>query len=159
VLGVTLAGIEFGHRQYFRHFRLDRVELAHAGDRIEAQITAAAEHADIVIERVFLAVAEGEILGPVELVRRRVVARWLGPADQVDRGIAVLFALGIRLVRRFLHVVERRVARRGEYVNRSTLTVADYLAEWLVAHATTVKPKTFAGYRYDIEHYIVPRIG
>ena len=27
-----------------------------------------------------------------------------------------------------------------------------------MAHATTVKPKTFAGYRYDIEHYIVPRI-
>ena len=53
----------------------------------------------------------------------------------------------------------RVAARRGEYVNRSTLTVADYLAEWLVAHATTVKPKTFAGYRYDIEHYIVPRIG
>ena len=55
---------------------------------------------------------------------------------------------------------EARVqARRGEYVNRTTLTVADYLAEWLEAHATTVKPKTFAGYRHDIDHYIVPRIG
>ena len=55
---------------------------------------------------------------------------------------------------------EARVqARRGEYVNRSTLTVADYLAQWLEAHATTVKPKTFAGYRHDIDHYIVPESG
>jgi integrase len=50
-------------------------------------------------------------------------------------------------------------ARRGEYVNRSTSTVADYLAEWMEAHASTVKPKTLAGYRHDIDHYIVPRIG
>jgi len=50
-------------------------------------------------------------------------------------------------------------ARRGEYVNRSTSTVAGYLAEWVEAHASTVKPKTLAGYRHDIDHYIVPRIG
>jgi integrase len=50
-------------------------------------------------------------------------------------------------------------ARRGEYVNRSVSTVADYLAEWLEAHAATVKPKTLAGYRHDIEHYIVPCVG
>ncbi len=55
---------------------------------------------------------------------------------------------------------EARVrARRGEYVNRTTMTVAGYLSEWLDAHATTVKPKTFAGYRHDIDHYIVPGIG
>ena len=55
---------------------------------------------------------------------------------------------------------EARVrARRGEYVNRSTSTVADYLTEWVEAHASTVKPKTLAGYRHDIDHYIVPRIG
>ena len=55
---------------------------------------------------------------------------------------------------------EARVrARRGEYVTRSTSTVADYLAEWAEAHAATVKPKTLAGYRHDIDHYIVPRIG
>jgi len=55
---------------------------------------------------------------------------------------------------------EARVrARRGAYVNRSTSTVADYLAEWVEAHASTVKPKTLAGYRHDIDHYIVPRIG
>jgi hypothetical protein len=55
---------------------------------------------------------------------------------------------------------EARVrARRNEYVNRSVSTVADYLAEWAEAHASTVKPKTLAGYRHDIDHYIVPRIG
>ena len=53
----------------------------------------------------------------------------------------------------------RMRARRGEYVNRSISTVADYLAEWLETHASTVKPKTLAGYRHDIDHYIVPRIG
>jgi len=50
-------------------------------------------------------------------------------------------------------------ARHGEFVNRSTSTVANYLAEWVEAHAATVKPKTLAGYRHDIDHYIVPRIG
>lgn len=55
---------------------------------------------------------------------------------------------------------EARVrARRGEFVNRSPSTVGDYLAEWLAVHASTVKPKTLAGYRHDIDHYIVPYIG
>src|SRR5215469_8677217 len=55
---------------------------------------------------------------------------------------------------------EARVrARRGEYVNRSPSTVAKYLSEWVEAHASTVKPKTLAGYRNDIDHYIVPHIG
>jgi integrase len=55
---------------------------------------------------------------------------------------------------------EARVrSRRGKYVNRSMLTVADYLAEWVDAHAPAVKPKALAGYRHDIDHYIVPRIG
>ena len=55
---------------------------------------------------------------------------------------------------------EARVrARRGGYVNRSPSTVADYLAQWLASHASTVKPKTLSGYRHDIDHYIVPNIG
>jgi integrase len=53
----------------------------------------------------------------------------------------------------------RVLARRGAFVNRSTSTVAGYLAEWLETHAATVKPKTLSGYRHDIDHYIVPRIG
>jgi hypothetical protein len=55
---------------------------------------------------------------------------------------------------------EARVsARRGEYVNRDTVTVRDYLLEWLETHMGSVKPKTLAGYRYDVERYVIPRIG
>jgi integrase len=55
---------------------------------------------------------------------------------------------------------EARVsARRGDYVDKDAVTVAAYLREWLETHACSVKPKTLAGYRYDVEHYIVPRIG
>jgi integrase len=55
---------------------------------------------------------------------------------------------------------EARVrARRGGYVNRSPSTVRAYLTEWLETHASTVKPKTLEGYRHDVEHYIIPRIG
>lgn len=55
---------------------------------------------------------------------------------------------------------EARVrARRGQYVDRSSLTVAQYLREWLQGHAATVKPKTLSGCRKDIELYIVPGIG
>lgn len=50
-------------------------------------------------------------------------------------------------------------ARRGEYVNRASITTREYLLEWLDTHAGSVKPKTLAGYRYDIEHYMIPRIG
>jgi integrase len=53
----------------------------------------------------------------------------------------------------------RVAARRGEYVNRSTLTVRQYLAEWVDAHTASVKPGTARGYRDDIERYIAPRIG
>ena len=59
----------------------------------------------------------------------------------------------------FYSAIRSAAFERGEYVNRSTFTVADYLTEWVEAHASTVKPKTFAGYRHDIDHYIVPRIG
>jgi integrase len=55
---------------------------------------------------------------------------------------------------------EARVrARRGEYVDRSTVTVADYLEDWLRAHAVEVKPRTRASYAYLIRQYINPRIG
>jgi integrase len=53
----------------------------------------------------------------------------------------------------------RVAARRGEYVNRSTLTVREFLREWIDAHAASVKPGTAKGYRDDIERYVVPRIG
>jgi integrase len=72
--------------------------------------------------------------------------RWVGGFDTEEAAKAARDEARVR-------------ARNGQYVNRSTSTVTDYLAEWLEAHATTVKPKTLAGYRHDIEHYVVPRIG
>lgn len=50
-------------------------------------------------------------------------------------------------------------ARRGGYVNRDTATVGEYLLDWLETHAGSVKPKTLAGYRYNLEHWVIPRIG
>ena len=52
----------------------------------------------------------------------------------------------------------RVAARRGEYVDRSGMTVAEYLREWLAAHTVAVKPKTLSGYREDVER-VAPRIG
>lgn len=53
----------------------------------------------------------------------------------------------------------RVAARRGEYVDRSRVTVADYLRDWLKTHALEVKPKTRSGYAFNIERYVVPHIG
>jgi integrase len=53
----------------------------------------------------------------------------------------------------------RVAARRGTYVDRSALTVREYLTEWLEAHQASVKRGTIAGYRADVERYITPRIG
>jgi integrase len=53
----------------------------------------------------------------------------------------------------------RVAARRGEYVDRSALTVREFLTEWIEAHTASVKPGTAAGYRADVERYITPRIG
>ena len=55
---------------------------------------------------------------------------------------------------------EARVAgRRGEYVDRSSTTVAAYLREWLETYSVAVKPTTFCGYKHNVEHYTIPRIG
>jgi len=53
----------------------------------------------------------------------------------------------------------RVAARRGEYVDRASVTVREYLLEWLETHAGSVKPKTLAGYRYNVEHWVIPHIG
>ena len=53
----------------------------------------------------------------------------------------------------------RVAARRGEYVDRSGMTVAEYLREWQVSHSVAVKPKTMHGYRELAERYVIPRIG
>ncbi|WP_210770954.1 tyrosine-type recombinase/integrase [Streptomyces albidus (ex Kaewkla and Franco 2022)] len=55
---------------------------------------------------------------------------------------------------------EARVkARNGLYVNRSTITVGEFLAEWLDVHAAEVKPRTLDGYRWLIERYVLPHMG
>ncbi|MEV5705746.1 tyrosine-type recombinase/integrase [Actinoallomurus sp. NPDC052274] len=55
---------------------------------------------------------------------------------------------------------EARVkARRGEYIDRNSATVAEYLDEWIEAHAVEIKPKTLADYRHLIERHIKPHIG
>lgn len=55
---------------------------------------------------------------------------------------------------------EARVkARRGEYIDRSHITVADYLAEWIDAHAVEIKPKTLQDYRHLINRHVKPNIG
>ena len=53
----------------------------------------------------------------------------------------------------------RVAARRGEYVDRNRITVEQYLAQWLEAHALEVKPKTHHDYQSLIANYVVPRIG
>ena len=53
----------------------------------------------------------------------------------------------------------RTAADRGEYIDRSTLTVDQYLHRWLEGHALEVKPRTRAGYAHLIAVYVTPRIG
>ncbi|GII95780.1 site-specific integrase [Sinosporangium siamense] len=55
---------------------------------------------------------------------------------------------------------EARVsAYRGEYVDRNTITVGQYLDEWLEAHAVAIKPKTLKDYQNIVTRYVKPHIG
>jgi hypothetical protein len=48
----------------------------------------------------------------------------------------------------------------GLHVDRSTLTVDDYMTEhWLPAIASRVRPTTFDSYRRIVGAHIVPRLG
>ncbi|MGH8878623.1 MAG: tyrosine-type recombinase/integrase, partial [Stackebrandtia sp.] len=49
-------------------------------------------------------------------------------------------------------------ARRGEYIDRSSITVGGYLDQWVEAHAVEIKPKTLLSYRYLVE-LVKPHIG
>jgi integrase len=53
----------------------------------------------------------------------------------------------------------RSAANKSTYVDRSTVTVADYLREWLVGHSVAVKPKTLSSYRTLAENYVIPYVG
>ena len=55
---------------------------------------------------------------------------------------------------------EARVnARKGQYIDRNSITVAAYLDQWLEAHAVEVKPKTLQDYRHLINRHVQPHIG
>ncbi len=55
---------------------------------------------------------------------------------------------------------EARVkARRGEYIDRNEITVAEYLGQWLDSHAMEIKPGTLEDYRKGIRLYVNPYIG
>jgi integrase len=53
----------------------------------------------------------------------------------------------------------RVAARQGVYVDRSRITVTQYLGDWLDAHAMEIKPATLSTYRYLVTHYVDPHIG
>lgn len=53
----------------------------------------------------------------------------------------------------------RLAAAKGQFIDRSNVTLGEYLQEWLAVHAVVVKPRTHAGYAHIIETYIAPRIG
>jgi integrase len=48
---------------------------------------------------------------------------------------------------------------KGEYVNPSSLTLEEFLNEWIEVHATTLKPTTEAEYRARLRLYVIPQIG
>lgn len=50
-------------------------------------------------------------------------------------------------------------ARRGEYIDRSQVTVTAYLDDWIDSHAMEIKPRTLLDYRSCIRLYVTPRIG
>ena len=50
-------------------------------------------------------------------------------------------------------------AHRGEYIDHSRITVAEYLDEWIDSHAMEIKPRTLLDYQSCIRLYVTPRIG
>ncbi len=50
-------------------------------------------------------------------------------------------------------------ARRGEYIDRSRVTVTAYLDDWIESHAMEIKPLALLDYCSCIRLYVTPRIG
>ncbi len=48
---------------------------------------------------------------------------------------------------------------RGEYVEPSQQTLADYLVEWLAAIEHTVRPSTFDSYKRNMHNHVIAHIG
>ncbi|MGO9077895.1 MAG: hypothetical protein ACLQDY_02480 [Streptosporangiaceae bacterium] len=53
----------------------------------------------------------------------------------------------------------RVMAHQGRYIDRSGITVAAYLDEWIQAHSVEIKPKTLQDYRHLINRHVRPHIG
>lgn len=53
----------------------------------------------------------------------------------------------------------RTAASRGDFVDRSSLTLEEYLWNWLANHSLEVKPRTRSGYEHLIRVYVAPRLG
>src|SRR5438552_16095668 len=105
-VGVAMTPVELDEADHVRHGALDGLEPIHRGDGIEHEHPASAQYADVVVERVRRIVPELEVLRPVELVGHTVVARGLGPPNELHGGVPGLPALGLRFAGRLLHVPE-----------------------------------------------------
>ncbi|MNV36719.1 hypothetical protein D3C71_1282080 [compost metagenome] len=109
MVGKARAFVELGHRQQPAHAFAHHAHLGHAGDRVEAQVTLPAEHADVVVQHVLGRVVEGNLARPVQFLAGGVIARRHRPAHQVERAVAGLLAFGIGVADVALHVAEQFV--------------------------------------------------
>jgi integrase len=50
-------------------------------------------------------------------------------------------------------------ARRGEYIDRNSITVTAYMDDWIESHSMEIKPRTLLDYRACIRLYVTPHIG
>jgi integrase len=53
----------------------------------------------------------------------------------------------------------RNALLKGEYVTQHSISVEQFLNEWIEVHATTLKPTTEAEYRARLRLYVIPLIG
>ena len=113
VVGVLLAGVELRHRQHLLHALAHPRQVGSVGDRVQAQEAIAAEHPDVVVDRMRAVAVEHQFLGPVQALAGGVVARRLRPADQLDGAVAGLLALVVGVQRLLLELREHLVVVDG----------------------------------------------
>ncbi|GAA1669000.1 site-specific integrase [Kribbella yunnanensis] len=53
----------------------------------------------------------------------------------------------------------RVAARRGEFIDKSKITLKQYVEGWLDGHEMEIKPSTLAGYREWLARHVYPKIG
>ncbi len=85
-----------------------------------------------------------------------------GPCDPATGRYPQRWVSGFRTKKDAVESYEREMAdrRSGKHVEASAITLGDYLTDrWLPAIESSVRPSTFAYYRYHVEAYIVPALG